>query len=102
MHSQNFHESITPTRLSWYGTYSLASTGTNTTSPQHAGARRTKASVLDTLEDAFGCRTQTAMSIRKNLLLHVVAMQNALGGNPSDLAQMGQFMKCPVQIEQTK
>ena len=63
---------------------------------------RTKASVPDALEDAFRRRTQTAASIRKNLLLHVAAIQNALGGNPSDLAQMGQFVKCPVQIEWTK
>ena len=63
---------------------------------------QTKASVLDALEDAFGCQTQTAASIRKKLLLHMAVIPNALGGNPSNRAQMGQFMKCPVQIEWTK
>ena len=58
--------------------------------------------MLDALEDAFGHRTQTATSIRKNLLLHMAVIQNALGGNPSNLAQMGQFVKCPVQIKRTK
>jgi hypothetical protein len=35
----------------------------------------------------------------RNPLLDVVALQNALGGDPDDLVELGRFVKCPVQIE---
>jgi hypothetical protein len=61
-----------------------------------------KAKVLYSLEGAYASRADNASAIQRNPLLDAAALQNALGGDPGDLVELGRFVKCPVQIDRAR